>query len=174
MHHRRQLCAMVAINTGIFCELRGLVKRRSLRYSPGMARSRKPLRLLAIVVGLPAAGYLALVLLTPVCGTVVGYADRQPPLRVTHWPGGWAPENAAAIHRLAKLHFDNRPALRSVYWPEPSMIEERADCWIVTFTTKTPIYEWLGYRRALPPSDHGMHFTIDKSDFRTRFGIWCE
>ena len=126
------------------------------------------------LVALPVAGYLTLVIFTPVAGHLVGYADQQPPLRVTHFPGGWAPENAEAIHRLAKLHFDNRPALQKIYWPEPSTIEERTDCWLVTFRSRTPVYEWLGYRRAVRPTDPVMYFTIDKADFRTRFGIWCQ
>lgn len=128
---------------------------------------------LAIGVGLPVGGYLLLFLLTPTCGRVVGFADQQPPLRTTSLPNGWAPKNVDVIHRLARLHFDNQPALQRVYWPEPMAIEERTDCWIVTFASRTPIYEWLGYRRTVPPKDLTMYFTIDKADFRTRFGIWC-
>ena len=143
-------------------------------YFDGMSHTRKRILPWAIAVGGLALGYLGLVLLTPSFGHIVGYADRQPPLRVTRLPNGWAPENVDAIRRLAKLHFDNHPPLHKLYWPEPTVIEERTDCWIVTFASRTPIYEWLGYRRTVLPSDPTMFFTIDKADFRTRFGIWCQ
>ena len=138
-----------------------------------MTRIRNRIRLLAIAIGGPALLYLLLVLLTPVCGQIVGYADPQPQLRVTRLPNGWAPENVAAINRLAKLHFDNQPRLHQVYWPDPAVIEEHPDCWVVGFGSKTPIYEFLGYRQAARP-DRMMFFTIDKADFRTHFGIWCQ
>ena len=138
-----------------------------------MPRTRKRIRQWAIVLGGPVLIYLLLVLLTPVCGHIVGYADQQPPLRVTRLPNGWAPENVAAIRRLAKLHFDNQPRLQKVYWPEPAVIEEHADCWVVGFGSKTPVYSFLGHRQAARP-DRMMFFTIDKADFRTRFGIWCQ
>jgi len=138
-----------------------------------MTLTQKRLLPWAIVVGVPALIYIALLLVTPVCGRVVGYADQQPPLRATRLPNGWAPENIDVIRRLAKLHFDNRPLLSKRYWPEPAVIEERTDCWIVGFGSKTPLYEFLGYRQAARP-DGMMFFTIDKADFRTRFGIWSQ
>ena len=138
-----------------------------------MTRTRKRILSWAIVAGVPALGYLVLVLVTPVCGHIVGYADQQPPLRATSLPNGWAPENIGVIRRLAKLYFDNRPQLQKLYWPEPAVIEERTECWVVGFSSKTPVYECLGYRQAARP-DRMMFFTIDKADFRTRFGIWCQ
>ena len=137
-----------------------------------MARLQKQFRRWALILGLPAVGYLLLVILTPLCGRVVGTANQQPPVCVTHLPGGWAPENADVIRRLAKLHFDNRPRLRQQYWPEPTIIEERTNSWVVGFSPKTPIYQFIGYRHAVRQSDRLMYFTIDKADFRTRFGIW--
>ena len=137
-----------------------------------MTPTQKRLLPWALAVGVPALCYFVLVLITPVCGHIVGYADRQPPLRTTRLPNGWAPENIDVICRLAKLHFDNRPLIHKFYWPEPAVIEERADCWVVGFGSKTPVYEVLGYRQAARP-DRMMFFTIDKTDFRTRFGIWC-
>ena len=140
---------------------------------PAMTRTRKWLLPLVSAVGVTAACYLMLMLVTPVCGRIIGYSDRQPPLRVTQLPNGWAPENVDVIRRLAKLHFDNQPRLHKVYWPDPAVIEEHADCWVVGFGSKTPVYELLGYRQAARP-DRMMFFTIDKADFRTRFGIWCQ
>ena len=157
---------------GIFGELRGLVKLGPVRYFTGMAPLWKKMKWLAILAGGPAVGYLVLVLLTPVFGQIVGAGDQQPPLRVIHLPGGWAPENAAAIRRLAKLHFDNQPPLQQYYWPDPTLIEERTNCWVVGFSTKALVYQFLGYRQVVRPSDQMMFFTIDKADFRTRFGIW--
>ena len=137
-----------------------------------MAWFRKIRWWLALVVGGPALIFLALILLTPMVGQVVGTGDQQPPLQVIHLPGGWAPENAAVIRRLAKLHFDQRPLLSKYYWPEPTWIEERTTCWVVGFSTKLLQYEFLGYRQVVRPPDQMMYFTIDKADFRTRFGIW--
>ena len=137
-----------------------------------MGSRRNNLKRLAVIVGVPALGYLALILLTPVFGHVIGDGDQQPPCIVTHWPGGWAPEGANDIRRLAKVHFDNRPALGQYYWPDPTLIQERSNTWIVGFSPKAPLYEFLGYRRAVRLSEHKMYFTIDKADFRTRFGIW--
>jgi len=153
-------------------ELRWLAKRGPVRYFICMSRLRKLMRWLAVIVGVPAVGYLALVLLTPMVGQVVGTGDRQPPLRVIHLPGGWAPENADAIRRLAKLHFDQRPLLSKYYWPDPTWIEERTNCWVVGFSTKSLQYQFLGHRQVVRSSDQLMYFTIDKADFRTRFGIW--
>ena len=152
--------------------MRWLVKPGLLRYFTHMSRMRKLMRWLAVIVGVLAVGYLALVLLTPMFGQVIGAGDQQPPLRVIHLPGGWAPENADAIRRLAKLHFDNRPLLSKYYWPEPTLIEERTNGWVVGFDPKALRYEFLGYRQVVRPSDQRMYFTIDKADFRTRFGIW--
>ena len=137
-----------------------------------MKRWNKQLRWVAFLVGLPVVGYLVLFLFTPVCGKVVGAGDQQPPARVIHLPGGWAPEDADAIRRLAKLHFDNHPRLIERYWPDPSWIEERSNCWVVGFSPKALVYDFLGYRRVVRPTDQRMYFTIEKADFRTRFGIW--
>ena len=112
--------------------------------------------------------YLMLVLLTPTFGKVVGYADQQPPLRVA------AAGNVEKPLRLARLLFDARPHLRELYWPEPSAIEEKEDCWLVAFTTRTPIYSWLGYRQAMRPTAPAMFISIDKADYRARFGNWCQ
>src|SRR5438128_6763883 len=92
----------------------------------------------ALLLASPAALYFSLVLLTPTFGKVIGCADRQPPLRTA------AQTDPGKPLRLARLLFDARPQLRDLYWPEPSAIEERPSCWLVTFTAKAPIYSWLG------------------------------
>ena len=132
-------------------------------------------RLRCGLIGLAVLGglYVVLVLLTPTFGSVVGYADEQPRLRVVQPENASSAEELARIHRMAKVVFDGRPELGSLYWPEPSAIYERPDCWLVQFTSKVPVYRFLGFKQVVPPSDRSMSLTIDKEDHRVRVGNWC-
>lgn len=131
----------------------------------GMTRRNK---LLILTVTVPILAFGALALLTPVLGKIVGYADEQPPLCVV------ATSDTGKPLRLARLHFDAKPQLRELFWPEPSVIEEKQDCWLVTFEARTPIYSFLGYRQSLRPTAPAMFLSIDKADYRTRIGNWCQ
>jgi len=53
-------------------------------------------------------------------------------------------------------------------------IEEKPDCWLATFTAKTPLYSFLGFRQILRPTTPAMFMSIDKADYRARFGNWCQ
>jgi len=76
--------------------------------------------------------------------------------------------------RLTKLHFDNLPDLDRTYWPEPSLIEEHKECWLVAFTRKVPVYRFLGHEEILRPTDEAMFISITKSNYAARFGKWCQ
>ena len=76
--------------------------------------------------------------------------------------------------RLSKLHFDNCPGLDSIYWPEPSLLEEHADCWLVTYTRKVPVLRFLGYEQIDRHTDELMFLSITKSNYTARFGKWCQ
>lgn len=133
----------------------------------------------AVIAGLIAltalgVGWFCLVVLTPTFGTVVGYANEQPPLRVVQPPGGSSSEEVEKMLRLAKLHFQNTPTLDQLYWPEPSLIEEHKECWLVAFTRKVPIYRFLGHQEVLRHPDEAMFISITKSNYSARFGKWCQ
>jgi len=136
-----------------------------------MTKRRKLLILLAVC---PVALYFAGFLLAPICGDVTGYADHQPSRRVVQPTNASPPAEVEKIQRLVKLHLDERPKLKELYWPEPSAIEEKPACWLVTFTAKTPIYTFCGVRRAFRPVAPVMQMSVDKADYGTRFGSWCQ
>lgn len=129
--------------------------------------------LVSISVVAVGFGWICLVLLTPTFGTIVRYANTQPPTKIVQPERGWLPEDVLKIQRLAKLHFDAKPELAAEYWPEPSLIEERATCFIVRFDRKIPIYRWLGHEQVQRPTDAAMFMTIEKKDYTARFGIIC-
>ncbi len=134
---------------------------------------KRPGRVLIVATGILLFGYFALVLLTPQYGQVVGYANEQPPLKVVQ-PANAAPAaQVEHIRQLAMLHLDCRPDIRQFYWPEPSVIEEHATCWLVVFARKDPIYRLLGFEEAVRPTDRVMFLTIAKQDEAMRFGRWC-
>ena len=124
-------------------------------------RTRTKLLILAGIA--PLLVYVLLILLTPACGTIIGYANQQLQLHISG-------NDTEKPLRLARLFFDARPPLRELYWPEPSAIEEKPDCWLVTFTAKTPIYSFLGFKQILRPPAPTMSISIDKADYRARFG----
>jgi len=132
--------------------------------------------LLAGAVALTAlgAGWFSLVVLTPTFGTVVGYANEQPPLRIVQPPLASAQEEVEKMLRLARLHFQNIPNLDQTYWPEPSLIEEHKECWLVAWTRKVPIYRFLGHEETLRHPDEAMFLSITKSNYTARFGKWCQ
>lgn len=126
---------------------------------------------IAMLTGL--LSWFSLVLLTPTFGTVVAYANQQPPLRIVQSAKGAPREEVDKILRLAKLHFQNMRELDQIYWPEPSLIEEHPDCWLVSFTRKIPVYRFLAFEQTVPPTDLAMFMSIAKSDYATRLGRWC-
>lgn len=128
-----------------------------------------------VVIGLGAFGYGALVLLAPTFGNLVGYANKQPPLRIEqNLPHPSSTSDIIRIRDLAEWHFQSRPQLAKLYWPQPCLIAERTDCWLVVFEQKIPVYRFLGIRRALPPTDTAMYMSIAKSDLSMRWGAWCQ
>ncbi len=118
-------------------------------------------------------GRFSIMLLTPSFGTVVAYANQQPPLKIVQVEGGLPSEEIEKITRLAKLHFQNMRDLDQLYWPEPSLIEEHTDCWLVSFTRKIPVYRFLGFEETVQPTDRAMFMSITKSNYVTRLGRWC-
>ncbi|MCX7886325.1 MAG: hypothetical protein N3B01_03580 [Verrucomicrobiae bacterium] len=137
------------------------------------AIARKALFALCAAAVAVVVGWFALVLLPPTFGKVVGYANEQPPLRVVQSSVKSPPEEVERMLRLAKLHFQNIPTLEQLYWPEPSLIEEHKECWLVAFTRKVPIYQWLGHREIVRHPDEAMFISITKSNYSARFGRWC-
>ncbi len=129
-----------------------------------------------IGIGLLAGvlGYICLILLTPTFGTITGYANQQPALQVQQPSNASPAEEVQRMLSLAKLHFDNTRDLDQLYWPEPSLIEEHADCWLVSFTRKVPVYRFLGVHQTVPPTDLAMFISITKSNYAARFGKWCQ
>ena len=121
-----------------------------------------------------AFAYFTAVILTPTLGKVVGYANAQPPLRVTTLSEFASPEAATAIRQLAEMHFGRAPTTRDLYWPVPSAIEEKQSCWLVTFTAKTPIYSFCGLKQTVHPLAPALYMSIAKSDLSTRIGKWCK
>jgi hypothetical protein len=143
---------------------------------PRMKAGPKHLLLrLAMVAGLAGFAYFAIILLTPTFGRVVGYANEPPALEVTQPVANPSPPPVVReVCAIADLHFQARPQLQKVYWSQPSRIEERPDCWLITYATKVPIYQWLGLRQTLPPTDPAMYMSIEKSDLSMRWGKWCQ
>jgi len=119
-------------------------------------------------------GWLSLVVLTPSFGTVVGYANQQPPLRIEQPIPASSHEELEKMLRLATLHFQNARDLEQIYWPEPFLIEEHKECWLVAFTRKVPVYRFLGHEEILRPTDEAMFISITKSNYAARFGKWCQ
>jgi len=114
------------------------------------------------------------VLLTPSFGTVVAYANQQPPLHIEQPPLASSHEELEKMLRLAKLHFQNARDLDQIYWLDPSLIEEHKECWLVAFTRKVPVYRFLGHEEVLRPTDEAMFISITKSNYIARFGKWCQ
>jgi hypothetical protein len=134
-------------------------------------------RLLLAAILLPVAagfGWFSLVMLTPTFGTIVRHANEQPPLRVVQPSLPSSQEELEKMLRLAKLHFQNARDLDHLYWPEPSLIEEHKECWLVAFTRKVPIYRFLGHDEVLRPTDEAMFISITKSNYAARYGKWCQ
>jgi hypothetical protein len=138
------------------------------------ATNRRVLLASAIVATALAVGWFSLVVLTPTFGTVVAYVNQQPPLRVVQPATASSTEEMEKMLRLAKLHFQNIPSLDQTYWPEPSLIEEHKECWLVAFTRKVPVYRFLGHEEILRPTDLAMFISITKSNYDARFGKWCQ
>lgn len=135
------------------------------------------LRLSLIALGstllLGGVGYFCLATLTPSFGTIVAYANQQPPLRIVQPSNASGTVEVERMKQLAKLHFQNMRNLDQLYWPEPSLIEEHDSCWLVAFTTKTPVYRFLWHEEIVRPTDPAMYLSIAKSDYTTRCGRWC-
>lgn len=132
--------------------------------------------LLAIAATLAAAGlaWFILAVLTPTFGTVVRYENQQPSLRIEQTPPAAAQEEVEKMLRLARLHFQNIQDLDKTYWPEPSLIAEHKECWLVAWTRKVPVYRFLGHEEVLRHADKAMFISITKSNYAARFGKWCQ
>jgi hypothetical protein len=140
-----------------------------------MGMNRKTVLWLAgLTAGAVLFGYVSLLLLTPSFGRVVGYADEQPPLRIVRAADPAPSREVQRVLHAAQQTFDSIPRLAQEYWPEPSAIIEREDCWRVEFTRRTPIYRLLGVTQTLTPTDRVMFMSIDKHSDTLRFGKWCE
>ena len=141
---------------------------------PDMSRWLKLILIgLCLTVLLLGIGYFCLATLTPSLGTIVAYADQQPPLRIVQPSNASGTAEVERMGQLAKLHFQNMRNLDELYWPEPSLIEEHDSCWLIAFTTKRPVYRFLWHDEIVQPTDHAMYLSIAKSDYTTRCGRWC-
>jgi hypothetical protein len=132
--------------------------------------------LVAAAIALAAVGFgwFSLAVLTPSFGTVARYANQQPPLRIEQPTPASSPEEVEKMLRLAKLHFQNIQDLDTTYWPEPSLIQEHKECWLVAWTRKVPVYRFLGHEEVLRHTDMAMFISITKSNYAARFGKWCQ
>ncbi len=126
----------------------------------------------AIVLATVGLGWFSLAVLTPTFGTVARYDNQQPPLRIAQ-PAS-SQEEVEKMLRLAKLHFQNIQDLDKTYWPEPSLIEEHKECWLVAWTRKIPVYRFLGHEEVLRHTDKAMFLSITKSNYAAHFGKWCQ
>ena len=132
------------------------------------------LRTLLVVV---SAGvlYVFHALLTTSYGKFVGFANSQPSLQVSQPVAKPSSNNAVRqVLDLAEYHFASNEQLAKLYWPRPGRIEEHSACWLIAFTSKIPIYELLGIRHTLTPTEPAIYMTIDKSDLSMRWGKWCQ
>ncbi|MCX7915433.1 MAG: hypothetical protein N3A53_03910, partial [Verrucomicrobiae bacterium] len=97
------------------------------------------------------------------------------PLRVVQNVAHPSPTSAIVqIRDIAEWHFQSRPQLEKLYWPNPMLIEERTDCWLVVFEQKIPVYKFLWIQQSVPPTDTAMYMSIAKSDLSMRWGAWCQ
>lgn len=165
-------------------QIRALEIEKQLEYVQAFQRCgistfsmNRPIRLIligtAILAGVAGIGYICLVVLTTSFGEVVAYADQQPSLQIIQDTNSSPQFELDRMLRLAKLHFQNMPDLEQSYWPEPFLIEEHPDCWLVGFRRKTPVYGFLGHHEVVQPTDRAMFLSITKSDYKTRCGKWC-
>lgn len=153
----------------------GIANTRRARYFTHVRILRRIATVIGVGVAASAFTYGALVLLTPTFGRIVGYANSQAPLRIVQNVPHPSPTSAIIeIRDIAEWHFQSRPQLVKLYWPNPSLIEERTDCWLVVFDQKIPVYEFLGFRQTLAPTDTAMYMSIAKSDLSMRWGAWCQ
>jgi hypothetical protein len=128
---------------------------------------------LIVVIG---SGLLVVsaIILTPMLGRVTGYANTQPPLSIIRLPNQVPDYEADRVLRLMRSLLAQRPDIENNYWPIPKLIEEKKDCWLVTFTTKTPVYTFLGFEHTVEPSNPHMYVTVNKADYTVNFGKWCK
>lgn len=136
-------------------------------------KSQRSLVVTAIAVAAVVCAWFSLVVLTPTFGTVIRYDNQQPLLRVALASANTPREAADDVLRLSRLHFDNCHGLDGVYWPEPSLLEEHTDCWLVAFTRKVPVFRFLGHEEIVRHADETMFLSITKSNYVARFGKWC-
>jgi len=142
---------------------------------PRMSGPQRALLALAILAVVAGAAWWSLIVLTPIYGEVVGYADQQPSLELIQPPvNPGSPEAVRQIRGVAQLYLDYHTDLGDMYWPEPSTIVERPTCWLVAYERRVPIYEFLGFRQIVAPTDKYMFLSIEKADLSLRFGKWCE
>jgi hypothetical protein len=136
--------------------------------------NRKFLLVAAFSLAALTLGWFSLAVLTPTFGTVVAYENQQPTLRIEQPTLASSQEEIEKMLRLAKLHFQNIQGLDQTYWPEPSLIEEHKDCWLVAWTRKVPVYRFLWHEETLRHTDKAMYISITKSNYAARFGKWCQ
>lgn len=118
--------------------------------------------------------YFSIVVLTPTFGKIVGYANHQPLLHIIQRENPSPQEDVERILHLAQKHFDKNPNYRTLFWSEPSVIEEQPNCWRVAFAAKIPIYSFCGLKQTFHPSAPAMFVSIEKSNLNVRFGPWCQ
>jgi hypothetical protein len=105
---------------------------------------------------------------------VVGYANAQPDLQIVQPANGSSRGRVNYVLNAAETQFAKLEGVADEYWPKPSLIVEREECWLVEFARKEPIYSFLGIRHAYRPTDRAMYMSIRKADNTLRYGRWCE
>lgn len=140
---------------------------------PAHPLRRRMILVVAAAVG-GALAYFTLLLLTPSFGRVVGYANAQPALELDR-PAHPSPDHELQhIREQTMLQFQKIGGAADYYWPAPGRITERADCWLVEFTSKIPVYRFLGFEHAYPPAETALYMSVTKADLRLRYGRWCD
>jgi hypothetical protein len=128
---------------------------------------------LIVIIGSGVLVFSAIIL-TPLLGTVTGYANQQPPLKIIRLPNSPADYNDDRVLRLMRSLLAQRPDIEKEYWPVPRLVEEKPDCWLVTFSAKVPVYTFLGFQHVVEPSAPNMYVSVDKADYTVTFGKWCK
>jgi hypothetical protein len=141
--------------------------------APKPPRNKYLIHAIVIIIG-SGLLFFSAIILTPTLGKVTGYANAQPPLEIIRPTGTGADYDSDRVLRLMRALCAQRPGIEKDFWPIPAKIEEKADCWQVTFAAKIPVYSFLGFQHTVEPSTPNMYVTVNKADYTVSFGKWCQ
>jgi hypothetical protein len=137
------------------------------------ADTKRLLFRLGLAVVAAGAVYFLLQMLTPACGKVIGYANEQPAMQVVRLSNTTDAE-VVRILRLMDSLFRQKPVLHEDTWPNPSLVEEHTNCWLVVFAHKIPVYRFLGITQTATLTAPNLYITVKKPALTVHFGNWCQ